>query len=365
MPLGQRVELRERTQQPLDLRRATRAAPRARAPPGACPTRARCARRSAATGRCAIASRTPASACRSSPSCQIGERDRLAFAAQRVDDAQRPRRRRRRATPRTVPGCRKRATSATARSTSSCASSPFGQQQRELVDLLPRREQVAFAALGEERERVARRRAARFARAARRSTPAAPRVRSARRRSSTPASASAANHADDCVARSTRGSVISVTLSGSRLLRMPLERLRAFDARLARRNAQVDQLARAEQAEVRVGGEERIPAKMLLDDEHFALVAAGAARRGADRIARPRSPPAARRRGSRTAAAASARGARRDRRTQLRCRRPSLHAGFFAACSRRTSCWTASVCISFSSRCSCVSRASTSLSLNV
>ena len=43
----------------------------------------------------------------------------------------------------------------------------------------------------------------------------------------------------------------------------------------------------------------------------------------------------------------------------------AVQAGFFAACSRRMSCCTASVCISFSSRCSCASRASTSLWLNV
>ena len=144
---------------------------------------------------------------------------------------------------------------------------------------------------------------------------------------------------------------------------MPLERLRPLGAGLARGDAQVDELARAEQAAVRVGGEERVPAKMLLDDEHLAFVAAGAARRGANRI-----------RGldgrQRFVAVNHVQRLQRPREVRAEVGRTQLHAdallyaGFLAACSRRTSCWTASVCISFRSRCSCVSRASTSLSLN-
>jgi proteic killer suppression protein len=62
---------------------------------------------------------------------------------------------------------------------------------------------------------------------------------------------------------------------------VPLQRCCAVDAGLARGNPQVDQLARAEQAEVRIRGEKRVPTKVLVDDEQLAVVAAGAPRRRA------------------------------------------------------------------------------------
>ena len=93
---------------------------------------------------------------------------------------------------------------------------------------------------------------------------------------------------DDCVARSSFGSVTSSTLSGFGCCtgRMRFERLRAVDARLAGRNAQIDELARAEQPQVGVGREECVPVETRLDDQHLALLAAGLARGRADRIAR-------------------------------------------------------------------------------
>ena len=100
-----------------------------------------------------------------------------------------------------------------------------------------------------------------------------------------PARSSAANHADALrraieprqrdqrdVVRARRGGVA-------------LERLRALDAGLARRDAQVDQLAIAEEAHVGVRAEERVPVEVALGDEHLALGAAGLARRGANRVA--------------------------------------------------------------------------------
>ncbi len=67
--------------------------------------------------------------------------------------------------------------------------------------------------------------------------------------------------------------------------RAGFERPRTLDARLAGRDAQIDELARAEEAEIRAGGEQRIPLESGLGDQDFALVASGVARRGADGIA--------------------------------------------------------------------------------
>src|SRR6478752_6768464 len=100
---------------------------------------------------------------------------------------------------------------------------------------------------------------------------------------------------------------------------------------------------------------------MLLDDEHFALVAARAPRRAANRVGRLD-------RRERLVAVDDVKRFERLREMRVELVRAQLHlgyAGFFAACSLRMSCWTASVCISFSRRSSCVPRASTWLSLNV
>ena len=63
------------------------------------------------------------------------------------------------------------------------------------------------------------------------------------------------------------------------------ERLRAVDAGLARRNPQIDELAIAEQPQVRIGGEERVPLEAGFGDQHFALVVALAASGSANRVA--------------------------------------------------------------------------------
>src|SRR5690349_9312461 len=142
---------------------------------------------------------------------------------------------------------------------------------------------------------------------------------------------------------------------------MTLERRRALGAGLARRNSQVDQLACTEETEVRVGSGECVPAEVLFDDEHLALVAPCAPRRGTDRIAGLDD-------AERLVAVHDIERQELSCKVRTEIRRAKLdaaaHAGFFAACSLRTICCTASVCISFRSRCSCVSRASTSLSLN-
>ena len=164
--------------------------------------------------------------------------------------------------------------------------------------------------------------------------------------------------------------MISSTWSGSGCAAHGFERLRAFDAGLAGRDAQVDSLRVAEETQVRVRGEERVPLESGLGDQHLALVAAGAARRGADRVAgldREQRLVAVDDVDRRERALEMRRELIRQRGSVHRrcaCARRA-HAGFFAACSRRTICCTASVCISVSSRCSCASRASTSDSLNV
>ena len=167
--------------------------------------------------------------------------------------------------------------------------------------------------------------------------------------------------------RSSRGSVTSSVWSGLGCVAQRFERLRAFDARLAGRDAQIDELARAEEAEVRVRCEQRVPLEPGLGDEDFALVASGAPRRGADRIAGLH-------REQRLIAVNDIE--RRERALEVcgELAQPDFHgswsqhrvsrtaeapdgrptdtartSGFFADCSRRTICCTASVCISFSS----------------
>jgi len=70
--------------------------------------------------------------------------------------------------------------------------------------------------------------------------------------------------------------------------RMPgaiLEHARAFESGLAARNAEVDQLAAAEQTQVAVGGSQRIPFEARFGDQHFAVVVAGSACGGAYLVA--------------------------------------------------------------------------------
>ena len=73
---------------------------------------------------------------------------------------------------------------------------------------------------------------------------------------------------------------------GVQVQRMALEGGRAFDARLARWNAYVDELPRRKESEIRVGRDKSVPAKMLLDDEDFAFFATGLPRGGANRVRR-------------------------------------------------------------------------------
>ena len=98
---------------------------------------------------------------------------------------------------------------------------------------------------------------------------------------STPACASAVDHAADCEPRQRHQRHVV----GVRVRRVRLQRLRALHARLARRDAQVDETAGSEEPEVRVVREERVPAELRLDDEHLALLAARATRRRTDRVA--------------------------------------------------------------------------------
>jgi len=64
-----------------------------------------------------------------------------------------------------------------------------------------------------------------------------------------------------------------------------LEHARAFDPRFAARNAQVDELAAAEQAEVAVGRGQRFPFEAGLGNQDFAIVVSGGASGGAYLIA--------------------------------------------------------------------------------
>ena len=105
----------------------------------------------------------------------------------------------------------------------------------------------------------------------------------------TPARSSAANQALDCCERSSRGSCTSVMTSrpppaiGD--LAVALQRLGAVLARLARRNADLDQLAVGEQAQRLRRAEQAAPVEVRAGDGvHLALAAAGGARGGADRV---------------------------------------------------------------------------------
>ncbi len=64
-----------------------------------------------------------------------------------------------------------------------------------------------------------------------------------------------------------------------------LEHARAFDPRFAARNAQVDELAAAKQAEVAVGRGQRVPFEAGLGKQDFAIVVSGRASGGAYLIA--------------------------------------------------------------------------------
>jgi hypothetical protein len=99
--------------------------------------------------------------------CPQHQRGLDIFSAQALENSQRERA----VWPRIAasPSCRtsKRALSATASTTVSAVIGPGVQQQRELLDLLVRRQQIAFDALGEQRRAGAHRPAACTVRAAR------------------------------------------------------------------------------------------------------------------------------------------------------------------------------------------------------
>src|SRR5271155_1111057 len=69
-----------------------------------------------------------------------------------------------------------------------------------------------------------------------------------------------------------------------RIRRRVLEHPCAVDAGLARRNTQVDDLARTEQAEIAIRGGECIPLEAVVDDKELAFLEAGGAGSGADQI---------------------------------------------------------------------------------
>ena len=109
---------------------------------------------------------------------------------------------------------------------------------------------------------------------------------------------------------------------------------------------------------VGVGGKKGIPPEAGLDHEHLALDAAARARGRPDRIARLE-------REQRLVAVHHVQRGDAPREMRPEVLRAQLHQGLCAAWKRRMSCCTMSCCISRSRRCSCASRASTSLSLNV
>jgi hypothetical protein len=94
------------------------------------------------------------------------------------------------------------------------------------------------------------------------------------------------NHAADCAARSIFGSVTSSIWSGPTRDAKSSSAFAPSSARLARRNGEIDEPARAEEPQVRASGEKRIPFETGLDDLHFALVESRASRRGTDGVAR-------------------------------------------------------------------------------
>ena len=68
--------------------------------------------------------------------------------------------------------------------------------------------------------------------------------------------------------------------------RAVFERVRALDARLARRYGEIDELPSPEQAQVAICRRKRVPFEPRLGDKNFTLVETGCTGRGADLVAR-------------------------------------------------------------------------------
>ena len=152
-----------------------------------------------------------------------------------------------------------------------------------------------------------------------------------------------------------RGSVISVTLSGLGRAAKASSALAAFEAGLARRDAQVDEAPIAEEAEARIRRQERVPAEVLFDDEDFPILDARAPGRRTNRISGFE-------REQRLVAVHDVQRGERAPEVGRQVVGPEIHAGGRTDWSRRTICCTASDCISRNRRCSWISRASRSLS---
>ena len=166
-------------------------------------------------------------------------------------------------------------------------------EQRELLDLLVRREQVALDAIGEEGERALALGAGGDVLALRRQALGDP------RRQRLPLDRIDAHRDAGAVERGEPGARLLRAVEPRQLhqrddvaaaacdrdLAVALQRLRAVLAGLARRNADLDQLAVGEQAQRLRRAEQAAPVEVRAGDGvHLALAAAGGARGGADRV---------------------------------------------------------------------------------
>ena len=165
-------------------------------------------------------------------------------------------------------------------------------QQRQLLQLLVRGEQVAFDAVGKERQRALAFLAVGDALALRGQALGDPRRQLAALDRLDPqhhaGASSALNQPLFCCWKSSLGSCTSVSTSSEPdRLAVALQRLRAFLAGLARRNAQLDQLPLGKQAHRLRRADQRAPVEVrrVADGEDLALAVAGGTRGGADRIA--------------------------------------------------------------------------------
>ena len=164
-------------------------------------------------------------------------------------------------------------------------------QQAELLDLLVRRQQVAFDTVSEERERLLPRLAGEHALALQREA-----LRDPLRQRLALDRVDADRHTGR-VERAEPGARLLLTIEPRQLqhgddvvrqhLAIALQSLRAFLARLARRDADFDQLLVGEQAHRLRRAEQRAPVEVrAAGGMDLALGVAGGTRRGADRVAR-------------------------------------------------------------------------------